>query len=127
MGASAKTAFTRTASGLVRNMSLWDAAFFGLLSTGGAYTFILLYPLPQYLKHQGVSIPALTLVTFAFSVIVYFVYAALGSAMPRAGGDFVFETRTITVIALATIVGVQPVLLARLPDHRRIRRPTPWG
>ncbi len=94
MGASAKTAFTRTASGLVRNMSLWDAAFFGLLSTGGAYTFILLYPMPQYLT-PGVSVPVLTLITFVFSVIVWFVYAALGSAMPRAGGDFVFETRTI--------------------------------
>ena len=94
MGASAKTAFTRTASGLVRNMSLWDAAMFGLLSTGGAYTFILLYPMPQFLT-PGVSIPVLTCITFVFSVIVYFIYAALGSAMPRAGGDYVYETRTI--------------------------------
>lgn len=97
MGASAKTAFTRTASGLVRNMSLWDAAFFGLLSTGGAYTFILLYPMPQYLT-PGVSVPVLTLITFVFSVIVWFVYASLGSAMPRAGGDYVYETRTISRI-----------------------------
>ena len=95
LGASAKTAFTRTASGLVRNMSLWDAAMFGLLSTGGAYTFILLYPMPQFLT-PGVSIPVLTGITFLFSVIVYFIYAALGSAMPRAGGDYVYETRTIT-------------------------------
>jgi amino acid transporter len=97
MGSSAKTAFTRTASGLVRNMSLWDAALFGLLSTGGAYTFILLSPLPQFLT-PGVSIPVLIGVTLVFSVIVYFVYAALGSAMPRAGGDYVYETRTINRI-----------------------------
>ena len=97
MGASAKTAFTRTASGLVRNMSLWDAALFGLLSTGGAYTFILLYPMPQYLT-PGVSIPLLIGVTLVFPAIVYFVYSALGSAMPRAGGDYVYETRTINRI-----------------------------
>ena len=97
MGATAKTAFTRTASGLVRNMSLWDAALFGLLSTGGAYTFILLYPMPQYLT-PGVSIPLLVGVTLVFSAIVYFVYSALGSAMPRAGGDYVYETRTINRI-----------------------------
>ena len=94
LGASAKTAFTRTASGLVRNMSLWDAAMFGLLSTGGAYTFVLLYPFPQYLT-PGVSIPVLIGLTLAFAAIVYFVYASLGSAMPRAGGDFVYETRTL--------------------------------
>lgn len=94
MGAAAKTAFTRKASGLVRNMSLLDAAMFGLLSTGGAYTFVYLYPLPQYLT-PGANIPLLILLTVAFSMLVYFVYAALGSAMPRAGGDYVFETRTL--------------------------------
>ena len=31
MGATAQSAFTRKASGLVRNMSLLDAAMFGLL------------------------------------------------------------------------------------------------
>ncbi len=94
MGATAQSAFTRTASGLVRNMSLWDAALFGLLSTGGAYAFVYLYPLPQYLS-PGASIPLLIVLTFLFSVCVWFSYAALGSAMPRAGGDFVFETRTV--------------------------------
>jgi amino acid transporter len=94
MGAAAQSAFTRRASGLVRNMSLWDAAMFGLLSTGGAYVFVYLYPLPQYLT-PGANIPLLILLTIAFSVIVYFVYASLGSAMPRAGGDYVFETRTL--------------------------------
>jgi amino acid transporter len=97
MGASAKSAFTRTASGLVREMSIWDTALFGLLSTGGVYSFVYLYPFPQAFS-PGVSVPWVILLTLALGVIVYFAYAGLGSAMPRAGGDYVYETRTVNRI-----------------------------
>ena len=50
---------------------------------------------PAPVPYAGGEHPLLILLTIAFSIIVYFVYAALGSAMPRAGGDYVFETRTL--------------------------------
>lgn len=90
----AKAPFMRTTSGLVREMSITDAAIYGILATGGIYAFIYLFPYPQALS-PGVSVPLTVLFTLLFSFIVYFVYAAIGSAMPRAGGDYVYETRTI--------------------------------
>jgi basic amino acid/polyamine antiporter, APA family len=97
LGASAKTAFTRTASGLVREMSIWDAALFGLMATGGVYSFVYLYPFPQFFN-PGFSATWLILITLGFAILSYFCYAGLGSAMPRAGGDYLYETRTVSRI-----------------------------
>lgn len=94
IGGTAKSAFTRTASGLVREMSIWDAALFGLMATGGVYSFVYLYPFPQFFS-PGFNVPVLIIATFAFALLAYFCYAALGSAMPRAGGDYLYESRTI--------------------------------
>jgi basic amino acid/polyamine antiporter, APA family len=94
MGASASAVFTRTASGLVRQMSIWDVAMFGLISTGAMYFFAYMYPYPQFLS-PGFSATWAILFTIAFSAITYFVYAGVGSAMPRAGGDYLYETRTL--------------------------------
>ncbi|HJW76352.1 MAG TPA: APC family permease [Thermoleophilia bacterium] len=91
---STRSVFTRTASGLVREMSLWDAALYGIFATGGVYAFVYLFPFPQALS-PGVNVPLLIVLTLALGLLVYFAYAALGSAMPRAGGDYVYETRTI--------------------------------
>ena len=32
---------------------------------------------------------------FLFSVMTYYVYSQLGAAMPRAGGDYLYESRTL--------------------------------
>src|SRR4030067_3612184 len=90
---STRSVFTRTASGLVREMSLWDAALYGIFATGGVYAFVYLFPFPQALS-PGVNVPLLIVLTLALGLLVYFAYAALGSALPRAGGDYVYETRT---------------------------------
>lgn len=94
LSGSAKTAFTRTASGLVREVSLRDAAGFGTLATGGFYGLVYLYPFPQAFA-PGISIPVLIFVTLAVAAMAYFCYAALGSAMPRAGGDYLYQTRAL--------------------------------
>jgi basic amino acid/polyamine antiporter, APA family len=94
LSGSAKTGFTRTASGLVRNISLADAAGFGALATGGYYGLVYLYPWAAAFA-PGMSMWVLIPVTFAVTTLAYFCYAALGSAMPRAGGDYLYQSRTI--------------------------------
>jgi APA family basic amino acid/polyamine antiporter len=89
--------FTRKSSGLVRDLSLTDAAWYGVFAAGSIYLFIYLFPFPQF-STPGVSMPLLVLLLLAFALPIYYVYAVLGSAMPRAGGDYLYETRTISPV-----------------------------
>ena len=66
----------------------------GSLATGGLFGYVFLFPTPQFVS-PGISIPLMLVATLLLGVVVYFVYAALGSAMPRAGGDYLYESRTL--------------------------------
>ncbi|MGH3691579.1 MAG: APC family permease [Microbacterium sp.] len=94
-GGGGVSSFARQSSGLVRELTLADAAWFGVLGSGGLFAFVFLFPGPQFAS-PGISIPLLLVLTLGFGVVIYFVYAALGSAMPRAGGDYLYETRSLT-------------------------------
>ncbi|HJW74908.1 MAG TPA: amino acid permease [Thermoleophilia bacterium] len=90
-------------------MSIWDAALFGLMATGGVYSFVYLFPFPQFFS-PGFSATWLIIFTMVFAVLSYFVYAGLGSAMPRAGGDYLYETRTVArIVGFAIPWGSQVV------------------
>jgi amino acid transporter len=65
-----------------------------VFSTGGAFGLVYLFPGPQFAS-PGISIFLMLGLTLLFGVVVFFVYAALGSAMPRAGGDYLFESRSL--------------------------------
>lgn len=91
---STKT-FTRQTSGLIRDLSLTDAAWYGVFAAGSLYLFIYLFPFPQF-STPGVSMPLLVMFLLVYAIPIYYVYAVLGSAMPRAGGDYLYETRTIS-------------------------------
>ncbi len=86
--------FARQSSGLVRDFSLVDTAWYGVFSTGGAFGLVYLFPGPQFAS-PGISIFLMLLLTLLLGVLVFFVYAALGSAMPRAGGDYLYESRAL--------------------------------
>lgn len=92
---SLESPFTRATSGLVRDLSLTDAAWYGVFAAGSIYLFIYLFPFPQF-STPGVNMPLLVLLLLLYAVPIYYVYAVLGSAMPRAGGDYLYESRTIT-------------------------------
>lgn len=94
--------FARTSSGLVRDLTLTDAAWYGVFATGGLFGFVFLFPYPQFAS-PGISIPLMLVFTLLLGVVIYFVYAALGSAMPRAGGDYVYETRTLLPVVGFTV------------------------
>ncbi len=86
------TLFVRAATGLVRAWSVTDAfiyAFFSVnLITLGLYIFSQMYYL------DGNLIGALLVSTF-FITFECLVYAALIAVMPRAGGDYVWQSRIL--------------------------------
>ena len=86
------TLFLRKATGLVRSWSVFDAfiyAFFSInLITLGLYIFSQMYYL------DGGLLPAL-LISGVFIIFEVVVYAALIAVMPRAGGDYVWQSRIL--------------------------------
>jgi amino acid transporter len=88
----AQPRFARASSGLVRELSIRDTAAYGILATGAIYGVLYLFPTPQGVS-TGINIPVMLILGFLFSVITYYVYAQLGAAMPRAGGDYLYESR----------------------------------
>jgi amino acid transporter len=91
----AQPRFARASSGLVRELSIADTAAYGILSTGALYGVLYLFPTPQGVS-TGINIPVMLILGFLFAVLVYYVYAQLGAAMPRAGGDYLYESRGLT-------------------------------
>ena len=86
------TLFLRKATGLVRSWSVFDAfiyAFFSInLITLGLYIFSQMYYL------EGGLLPAL-IISGVFIMFEVIVYAGLISVMPRAGGDYVWQSRIL--------------------------------
>jgi len=86
------TLFVRKASGLVRSWSMFDAFIYATFSinlvTLGLYIFSFAYWFEGNLLTAIVVGGILTI----FEVIVY---ASLISAMPRAGGDYVWQSRIL--------------------------------
>jgi amino acid transporter len=93
-GDQAQPRFARASSGLVRELSIADTAAFGILATGALYGVLYLFPIPQAVS-TGINVPVMLILGFAFSLLVYYVYAQLGAAMPRAGGDYLYESRSL--------------------------------
>ena len=90
--AQSTTLFLRKATGLVRAWSVFDAfiyAFFSInLVTLGLYSFSQMY------YFEGGMLPALLIsgLLIMFEIVVY---AALIAVMPRAGGDYVWQSRIL--------------------------------
>jgi len=86
------TLFLRKATGLVRAWSVFDAfiyAFFSInLITLGLYIFSQMYYL------DGGMLPAL-IISGVFILFEVVVYAGLIAVMPRAGGDYVWQSRIL--------------------------------
>jgi APA family basic amino acid/polyamine antiporter len=93
-GGGRASLFARQSSGLLREMSFADTAWYGVFSSGGLFAFVFLFPGPQFFS-PGISIPLMLVFTLLYGVVIYFVYAGLGSAMPRAGGDYLYESRSL--------------------------------
>lgn len=94
METATKGVFRRTASGLTREISVidhWVYNVFTLLVLTGAAFFYVWAP-GQFPATDPVWA---TIVTAIVIVPIYVAYAMLASAMPRSGGDYVFQSRIL--------------------------------
>ena len=86
------TLFVRKASGLVRSWSMFDAFIYATFSinliTLGLYIF-------SYCYYFDGNLATAVVVGGIFTVFEVIVYASLISAMPRAGGDYVWQSRIL--------------------------------
>lgn len=86
------TLFVRKASGLVRAWSVFDAFIYATFSinliTLGLFIF-------SYCAWLGGSLATGVVIGAIFTVFEVAVYASLISAMPRAGGDYVWQSRIL--------------------------------
>lgn len=84
--------FVRKASGLVRAWSVFDAFIYATFSinliTLGLFIF-------SYCYYFGGSLITGVVIGAIFTVFEVIVYASLISAMPRAGGDYVWQSRIL--------------------------------
>ena len=118
--AKAPALFLRNATGLVKGWSAFDAfgySFFSvnLVTLGMFYSLAIFAFVPD-----GSVLSALVLsgVTMTFLCIVY---AGLIAVMPRAGGDYVWQTRIFDGVPGA-IVAARGRRAHRLPRCERVRR-----
>ncbi|MBN8869034.1 MAG: APC family permease [Solirubrobacterales bacterium] len=86
--------FSRRSSGLVRQLSIVDMTWYGILAAGALFGLVYVFPVPQ-LFMPGVSVPISALIAMVIMIPVFIVYAGFGSAMPRMGGDYLYQSRAL--------------------------------
>ena len=73
-------------------MSPYSAFAYNVLNIGVIFPFVYLTTLAVW---PNASLTLGILITGFFTAFLAVVYAGLASAMPRTGGDYIFQTRTI--------------------------------
>src|SRR5437667_7156076 len=84
--------FTRRASGLVRVMSPYSAFAYNVLNIGVIFPWVYITTIALY---PNANVWFGIIITGLFTAFLVVVYAGLASAMPRTGGDYVFQSRTL--------------------------------
>ena len=87
-------AFPRKSSGLVRELSITDIVWYGILAAGALFGLVYVFPGPQSFL-PGLNVPLSALIAMVIMVPVFVVYAGFGSAMPRMGGDYLYQSRAL--------------------------------
>src|SRR6185503_12299785 len=101
---TAPSLFLRNATGLVKGWSGFDAFTYSFMSVN-LVTLGLFYSLAVFAYVPGAS-PVLSIVLAAIAVTFLAVaYAGLIAAMPRAGGDYVWQTRILDGVPGAVVGG----------------------
>jgi amino acid transporter len=107
---SAQGVFRRTASGLIREMSMadhWMYNVFTLLVITGAAQFYVWAP-----GEFPATNPMLGLIVAAILIVpIYLVYSMLASAMPRSGGDYIFQSRILHPAIAFTVLFAQLIAI----------------
>jgi len=84
--------FARRSSGLIRVMSPYSAFAYNVLNIGVIFPWVYLLTLGLW---PDANVPVGILITGVFTALLGLVYSGLAAAMPRTGGDYVFQSRTL--------------------------------
>jgi len=88
--------FVRQSSGLVRSLGLRDAFLTNLGLTGAFFSISLAFMISQALwAYPEADFTLAAILSVVVSLPVALAYGLLSVAMPRAGGDYVFISRTL--------------------------------
>lgn len=84
--------FTRKASGLVRVMSPYSAFVYNILTMGIIFPWVFLVSPTAF---PGSSVPLGILICTLIQIPIAFSAVWLSTALPRSGGDYVFQSRVL--------------------------------
>jgi amino acid transporter len=84
--------FARKSSGLVRVMSPYSAFAYNVLNIGVIFPWVYLLSLGVW---PDADVPTGILICGILTAFLAVVYSGLAAAMPRTGGDYVFQSRTL--------------------------------
>ena len=93
-GQAAPGLFLRQATGLVRELSIWDAFNINFTNTNPFANVAILLPLGLAL-FVGANLWLSVITGVLGGMFVVLVYVMLAEAMPRSGGDYVFISRAL--------------------------------
>jgi len=91
---SAPGLFTRKATGLVREARTTDALFYNVMWASVALAFAFYWLLYGF-AYQGSNAWVAFLIAACLGIPGAFLYAMLAQIMPRTGGDYVFNSRSL--------------------------------
>jgi amino acid transporter len=86
--------FARKASGLVRDLSLWDAFRVGFMNQGLTRSIWVMISLGLGVYLGGNLIIATVLSLVLAGIGFPLVWGILGGSMPSSGGEYIYDSRT---------------------------------
>jgi amino acid transporter len=94
-GAEAQGVFVRNSTGLIREVSFFDAFIMNTFGMNVAVGGVFLFLQAQTAFPGGNLLLAIIIGTLVMAFTLLKVYAEFAAAMPRSGGDYVFVSRTL--------------------------------
>lgn len=87
--------FVRKSTGLIREVSLFDAFIMNTLGMNVAVGAVFLFLQAQTAFPHGSMLLSVVIGTVLMALTLLWVYSEFSAAMPRSGGDYVFVSRTL--------------------------------